>query len=478
MNRNKKTRVVIVGAGSDLSLVAYALAKGLEVSQAAIVAVDVGGNTDEGLVSTFSDMRAFNEALGVSERDFMAGVDATVSFGCKLPPLGSAKGLMLTDSPYGLTMHNTLFHQLFSIYSRARPYASLDDFCLSARLAQEGKFAPKSDKAKSVYSMVSYGYAFDSSACGRYFKRLALARNVTYVSSSEVSAAVSSGRIEKLTTSSGQTLAADLFIDCTPDRALYSQVQKKCSEYDLISATLPHWRFALEQEEDGSPVTLYSEMTVTETGFERSIRHRGRRCKALFEFDKQQRGGGSGGAGRTEAQSALASPWVDNCVALGSASAIMPGLLLERYHLLQGQLLQLLELWSGGEPSAASAEIFNTSCRQSVNHLLDLVNIFLAAHPGFADQVRLTEANRSRVKLFTSSGALFATDNAVVPDQQWPALLTGLGFKQSGGNFQAIGLNSEQVVEQLDSLESLLQKATDAAPAYDEWLKRTGTKHD
>ena len=458
-------RIVIVGTGSELALTAYLLITKLERAAPAIIAVDVGGGEGNTLVSTFSDMRLFNDANGITESDFLAGVGARFNYGFLLSGREPKEDFFLADSAYGLIIRNNYFHNLFYLHQKRHPEARLDDFSLAASLARAGRFAPKSAQANSIFSTLSYGYTFQAKAYENYFKRLALRRNVTYVVSPNLTVAEGEQGIERVVTQSGQILEADLFIDCSDARCLMSKLQ---SPFKIPSSYIPSWQTAVKQEESESAKNdLYAVVTATKTDIRKKISHGRLTSEETFRFVDQ---GASNGDVSTA--TAMESAWVKNCIALGAGFAKLPNLLPGNYHLILGQLLQLFDSWSGERPSAAVAEIFSESCQQSLEHVIDIINIQLAAHPLASSFTELTPANRSRVELFESSGALYAIDNAILPEQNWVALLTAMGYRQKGLSLQARTLKDSEVDKELGSMKALIDRATNATETYDQWLKK------
>lgn len=474
---DNRPKVAVVGSGGDLAMVAFSAAKALESLNPAVIAVDVGDGASASCISTFSDMKAFNDSFGINENAFVDGVEAGVNFGIgfSFSELDEAP-FIFNDGPYGLLMHNSPFHQLFHIYRQRHPTKQLDSYSLSANLAKAGRFAPRSEQSNSVFSAVSHGYTFAASAFEKYFRRLALGLNVTFVRSTDVKVSEGESGIESVTTSTGQLLCADLYIDCSAQGALVNKRNDSHRVSSINTEYVPPWQFSAMDEPNAHGIShLYTKVESTPGGYAKQIVHEASIYCEKFEYAINARGDGGEAL---QFPSALQRPWVDNCVALGAASMTVPNLIPGNYNVLQGQLLQLFELWSGNRLDDAVAEQFNETSAQTLDHVVDLANIQLAKHPHLGADVRLTDSNRSRVALFESSGALRLSDRPIVSDQHWPALLMALGFEQKGTNLQATALPLATVVEGLDKLEALLQKATNAAPPYRGSPQKNGKRNE
>lgn len=235
--------------------------------------------------------------------------------------------------------------------------------------------------------------------------------------------------------------------------------------------------------EDRNP--LYSESLQTNHGFQSAVSHDGVTRTEQVDFLPAESSANSGFAkGRSftddtgfAAASALGNSWSGNCVALGSAFARLPNILPGAQQLFLTQLLQLLNIWFGQKDCRAIADAFSQSSAQSLASLIDVLNIQLHAHPSLAAAVDLTVMNRRRIELFCGSGTLPMTENAMIAEQQWIALLLALGFVQQGSTLQVgaqnIAHNGETInntCDQLDGLRHHIQKAAASAPEYSEWI--------
>ncbi|EQD49161.1 tryptophan halogenase, partial [mine drainage metagenome] len=92
-------------------------------------------------------------------------------------------------------------------------YAHPDRFFLAARLVAERR-APKSREAFPFD--VLHAYHFDATLLGRFLHEKALQRGIHYKSCHVTHATVGAdGSIASVSTREGETITADLYVDCT-----------------------------------------------------------------------------------------------------------------------------------------------------------------------------------------------------------------------------------------------------------------------
>jgi hypothetical protein len=104
-------------------------------------------------------------------------------------------------------------HNVEARVNGADVYAHPDRFFIAARLAA-GRQAPK--PAENFPFDVWHGYHFDATLLGQFLHRKAVERGVRYQSCHVTHATLDAkGDIASVHTSAGETISADLFVDCT-----------------------------------------------------------------------------------------------------------------------------------------------------------------------------------------------------------------------------------------------------------------------
>jgi glycine/D-amino acid oxidase-like deaminating enzyme len=211
-------RIVIVGGGSAgwmtaLTFARSFIARGVEITVLESPTVPIIG-VGEGSTPW---LRGFFDGLGIEEAEWMPACHATYKCGISFDGWSTKPGFERYFHPFASMLDNlTMTQFVHNVEARtngAAVYAHPDRFFIAARLAHERR-APKA--AGSFPFDIWHGYHFDATLLGQFLHRKALERGVRYKSCHVTHATLDrEGAIAAVSTREGETLAADLFVDCT-----------------------------------------------------------------------------------------------------------------------------------------------------------------------------------------------------------------------------------------------------------------------
>ena len=211
-------RVVIVGGGTAGWMTALIFARslierGVEITVLESPTVPIIG-VGEGSTPW---LRGFFDSLGIEESEWMPACHATYKCGITFDGWSTKPGFERYFHPFASMLDNlTMTQFIHNVEARihgADVHAHPDRFFIAARLAAERR-APKS--GESFPFDIWHGYHFDATLLGQFLHRKALERGVRYKSCHVTHANLNpEGLIASVTTREGETIAADLFVDCT-----------------------------------------------------------------------------------------------------------------------------------------------------------------------------------------------------------------------------------------------------------------------
>lgn len=221
MNQSKPNlqRIVIAGGGTAGWMAASLLhhrwaSKGIQiclVESPAIGIIGVGEGSTPTLKRFFSD-------LGIAESEWMSQCNATYKVNIEFSAWSPHSGLESYSHPF-ISQIDTFSEHHFYMNCLTRRHGldvhtTPDDFLLNAWLAKQQK-SPITPP--NFPFAVEYGYHFDSGLLGQFLADRAVKLGVEHIQANieSVNVNVATGNIDSLLLDSGQSLAADFFLDCT-----------------------------------------------------------------------------------------------------------------------------------------------------------------------------------------------------------------------------------------------------------------------
>src|SRR5271155_863230 len=211
-------RIVVVGGGTAgwmtaLTLARSLIALGVEITVVESPAVGVIG-VGEGSTPW---LRGFFDSLGIEESEWMPECHATYKCGITFDGWSTKPGFERYFHPFASMLDNLTMpqfvHNAEARINGANVHAHPDRFFIAARLAAR-RLAPKA--ADSFPFDIWHGYHFDAVLLGQFLHRKALERGVRYKVCHVTHAKLNAqGEIAPVETREGESIRADLFVDCT-----------------------------------------------------------------------------------------------------------------------------------------------------------------------------------------------------------------------------------------------------------------------
>ena len=445
--------VIIIGGGTAGWMSAAAMASiliptGLKVTlieSEAIGTVGVGEATLPGI-------RYFNQKIGLDEAEVMRRSAATFKLGIEFNDWGK-----IGDSyihPFGsfgpvhrLNSSSIPFHHYLSRAAGEGHDIHLDNYSLPVMASRSGKFQRPSENPKDVLSTFGYAYQFDASLYAQMLREFCEARGVTRIEGrvTDVSLRAKDGFIEHVTLENGDSLGADLFIDCSGFYGLLISKTLK-QPYKDWTHYLPCNRAVTTRCDHVGQLKPFTTATAKSSGWQWRIPLQSRTGNGyVYSSDFI-----SDDEATSELLSTLEAPahsdpktlrfttgqrtktWYKNCVAIGLSGGFLEPLESTGIFLIQEAITHLVDRF----PSKHCEQVE----QDAYNHYMDLnferVRDFLLLHYVATERddspfwihmstMQLPDSLVEKMDLWRSSGRIISYETGAFKDPSWLAVYYG-----------------------------------------------------
>jgi tryptophan halogenase len=488
MTTSKIEHIVIVGGGTAGWMTAAAMANRLPQSLCRITLIesDVIGTVGVG-ESTIPHIRQFNETLGIDEATFVKKTHATLKLGIKFNDWGKiGDSYFHPFGEHGEITQGIDFHQYWLKARSLGETYGLEQYSLAAMAAFAGKFPLSTQHKPTVFADYTYSYHIDASAYAVFLRDYAVQRGVKRVEGKVVEVKQHANKfIQSITLENGETISADLFIDCSGFRALLIDKTLKTPYLDW-SHWLPTDSAVAVPCERTANLQPYTQATARVSGWQWQIplQHRiGNGHVFTSAFTSEQQATDillSSLPGK-----ALAEPkvlrfkagrrqysWQKNCVAIGLSSGFLEPLESTSIYLIQLGVSKLLELFPDKHFRQAEIDEYN----RSISQQYELIRNFIILHfhvttrndsPfwDYCGNMAIPDELQHLLSLFAESGRTDIGQFGV-----WPAVCIGQNIIPKHYDSRLHNLNETQIGGFMASHRQKVQTMLHTFPQVDDYI--------
>ena len=441
-------KAVIVGGGTAGWLAASVLGRSmgsrLEIE---LIESDAIGTVGVG-EATIPPIRLPLAMLGIDENEFLSRTQGTIKLGIQFNDWARRGDSYI--HAFGPTGHPLGMLEFYHYWLRRQAQGFTDDlasFSLNASSALTNKYGRVDNAAPGSPASLVHAFHFDAALVAQYLRTLSEKLNIRRTEGKVVDTVLRSddGFIESVTLETGESIAGDLFIDCSGFRGLLIKEALQ-SGYEDWSHWLPCDRAVAVQSEFAGPLLPYTQATAREAGWQ-------------WRIPLQQRTGNghvycSDYMSDDEATNALLSNldgkpltdprvleftvghsrkfWSRNCVALGLASGFIEPLESTAIHLVQSGVKRLLDLFPDKGFSPAIIDEYNRQCTIEFERIRDF--IILHYHANERDdtsfwvdrrEMAIPASLSERIELFRSTGRITDNGKDLFKTDAWLQVMVG-----------------------------------------------------
>jgi len=488
--------VVIVGGGTAGWMAAAALCR---VHRNGTTSITVVESDEIGIVgvgeATIPPIQTYNNMLGVDEREMLRASQGTYKLGIEFVNWGRLGDVYLHPfGSFGRSMEAISFHQFWLKYHPLGLAAPISEYNVTAMAAKLNRFYHPNPEPGTVMNSFAYAYHFDASLYGRFLRNYSEARGVKRVEGKivEVRQREPDGFIESVVLADGQSVAGDLFIDCSGFRGLLIE-QTLHTGYDDWSHWLPCDRAVAVPCESVKPLLPYTRCTAHTAGWQWRIplQHRignGHVYCSRFISDDE--------AAATVLKNldgkALADPrplkfvtgrrrkaWSRNVVALGLASGFLEPLESTSIYLIQSGIARLLSLFPDRTCNAIEVEEYNRLTDLQMEQIRDFIILHYKLtqrddspfwrHCG---SMEVPQSLTRKMDLFRRRGRLVRYQDELFSEDSWLAVMLGQNLIPERYDPLVDMLPQDNTVTALRRMRELVRQAAESLPSHEDFIAR------
>ena len=487
--------IAIIGGGTAGWMAAVSLAKVLGNTGVRIRLVESEQIGTVGVgEATVPPILDFIRQLGIDEDEIVREIKATFKLGIGYRDWTRPGDFYFHPfGPTGAGMGSVPFSAYWLKMFREGKADRLETYSIQAMAALGGRFSRPVHAPGTPLNKIAYALHFDASLFAGYLRRFAEARGVERIEGKvrNVSLRLDDGFIDSVSLESGETISADLFIDCSGFRGLLIEQALKTG-YEDWTQWLPCDRaLAVPTAGTGAP-PAYTLVTAREAGWQWRIplQHRtgsGHIYSSAFMSDDK-----AADVLMANLESKpLADPmplrftpgrrrkaWNKNCVALGLAAGFLEPLEATSIHMIQRGIFMLLKFFPDRNFETADIDRYNKIFEFEFGRVRDflLMHYTQTQREGdfwaYCRNLPLTDSLQEKIELFRSRGRILREDTELFPIQSWLSVMIGQGIVPRGHDPMTNTLDEPKILANLETLRAQVQSSADAMPTHQAFIDK------
>lgn len=407
----------------------------------------------------------FNRAIGIAEPELILQSDTAFSFGTHYRQWGGRSWFQGFQQPLAVIDQVLLPHYLARLGQ-----TELEPYLISAMAARSGVFAHPPEQPEHPLSRAEYGYQFDPASYAALFARATGPGRVKRVAAGLATVERDEAGITALHLSDGQTLRANLYVDCTgPKAALLSLAGGVFSGERRLGFAASRAKV----EALGAPCRT---LTAHAFGWQSETPLKGGIAR-LSVFAPED--AALAMHGEAAAHSAVVrigrykEAWRGNCVGIGQAAAVIEPLTPAPVMLLQRDIERLLSLIPVSDDMAMEQREYNRQYTDDCDHaalfqraLFETSGLPQAAYWAAACAEPVPEKLQRKIEQFESRGLHVGYDLEPFQPEDWTILHYGMGRHPERYDRVADNAPKDRIAHHLAALQHEIGKVVTAMPSH------------
>ncbi|HEU4653750.1 MAG TPA: tryptophan 7-halogenase [Steroidobacteraceae bacterium] len=481
-------QVVIVGGDSQAWLAACALKRALAHRDTGIRVVNPGASSDALRAHwTLPSLRRLHSLVGIKESNLVATTGGTFKLGVEHTSWhGDGSSFIHAHGEIGTSINGVPFYKWLVMQRLAGHSVRPETYSLAAVAAKAQRFAQPMD-TNALTSSFTYALHLDERAYSTYLRNHALSLGVTERSGdiSEIERDAQ-GRLLAVVLSQGEQIAADYFLDCSGPRGIL--INRLDPEFDDWSTALPNdrilsgiaaadekmcaltttraidggWCWRVPMQQHSKVGVVFDSTRVNETVAQSALQNWLGESVNEFELATLR-------AGRRR------RVWMNNCVAIGSAAAVLEPLVGSPLHIAQLGISTFIELFPLDSKSDIESREYNLVLSEHLDSLRDftLAHYLISLRFGTGRSGAVSERLTDRLDLFKSNARIETFDHETFEEVDWAWLLLGGQCWPEMMELHArANLSEADRLEQFDAMKAAIERLASSMPMHRDYVRQ------
>jgi tryptophan halogenase len=445
--------------------------------------------------ATIPTLRRFYQKLGLTDIDVIKATNATCKLGIEFKGWAGDNSSFI--HPFGLFGQGTKdvpFHHywLKARKNSATKASDLSDFSLGVNLAQQNKFCTPAKKPQSQLDIFDWALHFDAALFANLMRDYSVGHGVTLVDNliEAVNVCPHSGNINSLTLKDGQSISADLFIDCSGLKALLIEGALKTGFDDWS-----HWLFcdsavAVQSKTTSAPIArTISQAKAAGWQWKIPLQHR---MGNGYVYSSQYLDNESAKASLLtdidgdilhEPRSFSFTPgrrrkaWNKNCIAVGLSSGFLEPLESTSIALVETAIEKILLSFDTPYYDDNDINRFNEVNALEYERVRDFIILHYKANQRNDNpmwqrykEMEIPEKLAEKMRMFKDSGNIIRYPWEIFGADSWLAVFNGLNYLPSAYDIRADDMDSTYLDTHLEKMKSMVKTNVGIAPTHTEFL--------
>lgn len=492
MNQHRIEKIAIVGGGVAAWASAACISDALRGQLIEIKVIDGHADQVTGIEATLPITQAFNQRLGINEQSLMRETAASFSLGTQFNDwLAPGLSYFQPMAAHGASIEFVMFHQ-YAIKARLKgDETPFNQYSLCAMAALKDKFAHPAMDPESILSTLLYAHHLDAQRYVKFLRDYAMSNGVGELEANLTDLQIDpeNGFITSISLNSGESLIADLFIDCSGHAAELSG-QLPDASYEDWSHLLPANRMvsACGEVLDTRPC---SSISALDSGWYQCLatqhiqEHRLIYCDRHLEDSDAlavlRKTVGNNGLSEPVIRSFVAghrsNAWTGNCISIGSSAGAFEPIAGTSLALIQSGLIRLVSMFPDKDCNSLLADEFNRLSKGEHENIRDFLILQYRASkrgdsPFWKDYLahEVPSSLAHKIELFRAQGQVAFYEQESLPDANWASVWLGQDQWPQAYDPMLDNYDFNRLVDRFNQMKQLISEAVEAMPPHAEFL--------